>query len=142
MDMSSGASSVAEDPYGSCEYAVQLGQALAADAIAQGRPLVQLSAEQLLAVQSSYVAGLLSAAQMVDSPLRVGGTGTTSAFCIARSSRPPRSQPYVPAEGAEAAAVSAAGAAANAVAVALGLLGDGAAVTGFDVSGVKIEQAS
>ena len=80
MDLSSGASSVAEDPYGSGGYAVQLGQALAADAIALGRPPVQLTAEQVAAVQASYTAGLAPAGQMVDPPLRAGGTGTTSAF--------------------------------------------------------------
>ncbi len=118
MDMSSGASSVAEDPYGSCEYAVQLGQALAADAIAHGRPPVQLSAEQIVAAQSSYAAGL-AAAHMFDPELKAGGIGMTSAFGIARSSRTPRPQPYVPAAGAEVAALSAAGAEARAVAGSL-----------------------
>ncbi len=93
-------------------------------------------------MQSSFVAGLASAAQMVDPPLRVGGTGTTSAFCIARNTRPSRPQPYVPAVGAEAVAVSAAGAEAHAVADYLGLLGDGAVPAGFDLSCVKVELSS
>ncbi len=149
-----GGAFAAEDPYGSGDllYAAQLGEALARDAMAQGRPPPQLTQEQLVAVQASYVAGLASTAAaassvptVVDPPPVVGGTLPTSAFGVSRRSPRQRPQPFPTDDAAEAAAASAAGAVAREVAANMGLLDgvgllDGMGAAGsFDLSRVKVE---